>query len=197
MVLASHIVFSTYGFWLPNDPRGSVSDYVRSKDLLPYGEATYVKAVRSVARKPHDPVIRRLAKETLKYSAVVLTGVQARSVVKGFKEAIATADMQIYGFALLPSHAHFVIARHRYLNETLVRLLKSAATRQLVIDGLHPFQHMSNATRPSPWNQKFWQRFLSTEEQIRQRINYVEQNPVKEGKTRQRWSFVKPFEWVG
>ena len=26
MVIAQHLVFTTYGFWLPNDPRGSWSE---------------------------------------------------------------------------------------------------------------------------------------------------------------------------
>src|SRR5438034_5148372 len=34
MVLASHGIFTAYGFWLPNDPRGSWSDFVRSWELF-------------------------------------------------------------------------------------------------------------------------------------------------------------------
>jgi len=31
MVIAYHAIFSTYGFWLPNDPRGSWSEFKESK----------------------------------------------------------------------------------------------------------------------------------------------------------------------
>ena len=41
-VLAAHIIFTCYGFWLPNDPRGSWSEWVASWELLRYGKATKV-----------------------------------------------------------------------------------------------------------------------------------------------------------
>jgi len=34
MLLANHSIFGMYGFWLPNDPRGSGSDYVASWELF-------------------------------------------------------------------------------------------------------------------------------------------------------------------
>ena len=51
-----------------------------------------------------------------------------------------------------------------------------------------------NTCLPSVWAQDFWKVFLYTEEDIRARIRYVEENPLKEGKRRQRWSFVTPFD---
>jgi hypothetical protein len=38
MILAYHSIFSMYGFWLPNDPRGSGSDYVASIENNPLKE---------------------------------------------------------------------------------------------------------------------------------------------------------------
>jgi hypothetical protein len=40
MIHAYHVVFGTYGFWLPNDPRGFWSDFVGAWELLPFGDAT-------------------------------------------------------------------------------------------------------------------------------------------------------------
>ena len=40
MVLAYHLIFTAYGFWLPNDPRGSWSDFVRAWELFITGKAT-------------------------------------------------------------------------------------------------------------------------------------------------------------
>ena len=39
MVLGYHIILSAYGFWLPNDPRGSWSDTIRVYELLRFGSA--------------------------------------------------------------------------------------------------------------------------------------------------------------
>ena len=58
-VLAYHLVFTSYGFWLPNDPRGSWSDFVRSWELYWYGGATKVTTRASLARREHDRDLRR------------------------------------------------------------------------------------------------------------------------------------------
>ncbi len=50
-VLAYHVIFGAYGFWLPNDPRGSWSDFVAAWELfLAGGHATKTTTRRSVAR---------------------------------------------------------------------------------------------------------------------------------------------------
>src|SRR5581483_11392251 len=54
MILAFHSIFSMYGFWLPNDPRGSGSDYIASWELFRFGPATKTNSRRSVAGVPHD-----------------------------------------------------------------------------------------------------------------------------------------------
>jgi len=54
MVLGYHLILSAYGFWLPNEPRGSWSDFVRSWELALYGQATKVDTRRSVANRPYD-----------------------------------------------------------------------------------------------------------------------------------------------
>ena len=80
MVLGSHLILSAYGFWLPNDPRGSWSEFVGSWELLCFGRATKVDTRRSVARKVHDHEARRAAQQALKHPPVHFTGVQARAI---------------------------------------------------------------------------------------------------------------------
>jgi hypothetical protein len=48
MVLAYHVIFTAYGFWLPNDPRGSWSEWVGSWELLKFGRATKTDTRRAV-----------------------------------------------------------------------------------------------------------------------------------------------------
>lgn len=99
MVLAYHVVLSFYGFWLPNDPRGSNSGFVRSWRLLPFGKATKVTTRRSVANVPHDRAPRLAAKKALKYQPVVLNGLQARAVARGFARATAKSGYVVYARA--------------------------------------------------------------------------------------------------
>ena len=87
MVLGAHIIFSAYGFWLPNDPRGSWSDFVAAWELLRFGKATKVNTRKSVAHAPHDSALRRAAKQALKYPPVSFSGIQAVAIGAGFARA--------------------------------------------------------------------------------------------------------------
>src|SRR5438034_1282644 len=114
MVLASHGIFTAYGFWLPNDPRGSWSDFVRSWELRRFGPATKVNTRRSVARRPHDQAWRVAAKEVLRYPAVSFNGGQARAVGCGFANFLERSGVTVWACSILPEHVHMVIARHTY-----------------------------------------------------------------------------------
>ena len=95
----------------------------------------------------------------------------------------------------MPQHVHMVVPRHRYSIEQVANLLKGQATRELSEQGLHPLadQPYENGKIPSPWARKPWSKFLTYNHEIVRAIRYVEDNPLKEGKRRQRWAFVTPF----
>lgn len=182
---------TTYGFWLPNDPRGSWSDFVRAWELYKFGPATKIDTHRSVAAAPHDRARRLAAKQALARPPVIFNGLQARAVGRG----LARRDYIIHACSILPDHVHMVLAAGRLSIETMAEQLKGCASAELVAEGLHPFQNefYGNGRRPTPWARKFWKRFLFTEEDFRRSIRYVEDNPLKEGKRRQSWPFVTPY----
>ena len=195
MVIGFHVNFGAYGFWLPNDPRGSNSEYVRDWKILPFGKATKVRNRRNVSRAPHDRELRTRAKRELLYPAVRFDGRQALSVANGFAEAVRKSGYVIYACSVLPCHVHLVVRPHRYAIEQVVNLLKGAATRRLMRDGLHPLQdyRTREGKVPSPWEEECGHEFLFTEPDMRRAIDYVEQNPTKEGKPPQHWSFVTRY----
>src|SRR5438270_9322580 len=86
MIHGYHVIFGAYGFWLPNDPRGSWSEFVGSWELFRFGPATKTDTRRSVAARPHDRAQRLAAKQALKYPPVQFTGLQARAIGRGFAE---------------------------------------------------------------------------------------------------------------
>src|SRR5438270_709844 len=111
MIVGYHVIFSVYGFWLPNDPRGSWSDFVGSWDLFRYGPATKTTERRSLAYRAHDRAARLAAKGALKYPAVEFTGLQARAVARGFAAYVARAGLPVWACAILPDHVHLVVPR--------------------------------------------------------------------------------------
>ena len=79
MVIGSHVIFSTYGFWLPNDPRGSWSEFVGAWELFRAGgPATKTTERRSLARDPHDRARRLATKQALQRPPVTFTGLSMR-----------------------------------------------------------------------------------------------------------------------
>jgi REP element-mobilizing transposase RayT len=192
MVLAHHLIITTYGFWLPNDPRGSWSDFVRAWELLRFGPATRTTERRSLARDQHDQAIRREAKKYLARRPVYFSGLQARAVARGFGDYVARSGCVIHACSILECHAHLVIRRHRYPIERVSQQLKGWATRQLLAEHFHPFagDAYRDGTLPTPWARKHWSVFLDCEDDVRRAINYVQRNPLKERKRAQQWNFV-------
>lgn len=194
MVHASHVIFGAYGFWLPNDPRGSWSDWVGSWELFrAAGRATTTNARHSVAGVPHNRRARLNAKNELTYAAVSLDERQRAIVAEGFGRFVAKNGLPILACAVLREHVHLVIARHRYRVEQAVVLLKGAASSALAERGFHPLAAFaeSGVRLPKCWARGEWKVFLETEGDIERAIRYVEANPEKEGLPRQCWSFVK------
>ena len=103
MILAYHSIFGMYGFWLPNDPRGSGSDYIASWELFRYGPATKTDSRRSVAHRPLPPHWQREAQTALSYPPVSVTGGQALAIGAGFATAAGEGPYRIY--ACDPSRA--------------------------------------------------------------------------------------------
>jgi len=196
MVLASHAIIGMYGFWLPNDERGSWSDFVGSWELLRFGKATTVRVRQSVAKRPFDRAKRDAARAALKYPPVRLRGVQARAVARGFAEYAEKAGLTILACAILPQHVHLVLARHRLLVEQLVNQLKGAATRRLMEEELHPLAAHQHVKRrpPKAFARGLWKVFLDSPADIELATRYVEGNPRREHLPPQRWWFVRPHD---
>lgn len=195
MLHGFHVIFSTYGFWLPNDPRGAWSDWIRNWELLRFGPATKVETRQSVARASHDVALRKRAKQALRYPEVFLTGRQAQAAGTGFRAAVDEADYAIYACSILPQHVHLVIGPHERDIDRIVGHLKARATQEMNAAGIHPLgaYRQKDGTAPSPWCRKGWKVFVFSQRHLREAIEYVERNPLREGKRRQGWSCVRAY----
>src|SRR4051812_46738080 len=139
MIVGYHIIFGAYGFWLPNDPRGSWSAFVGAWELFRYGRATTTTERCSLAYRDHDRAWRLAAKAALRRPPVQFTGVQARAAGRGFARYVEQSGLLVWACAVLPDHVHLVVGRPAMTVEQLVIQLKGSATKQLVEEGIHPF----------------------------------------------------------
>jgi REP element-mobilizing transposase RayT len=197
MVHGYHLIWSTYGFRLPNDPRGSKSKKVYAELLKSFGGAR--QEVAKVAVTPNDLHLWRTQTELrLKYPPVTLQPKQIEFVSEAIGRFVERSRMTVWACSLLEQHIHMVIGRHRYSIETACNLMKGAASRRLNEMELHPMICFSNnkGKLPSMWTEGQWIHFLDDEDAIDDAMRYVEDNPVKEGKEKQSWWFVERFQGI-
>lgn len=194
MPLGYHLMFSAYGFWLPNDPRGSGSRGLYADKLWEFGGPTKVAADDDRARHPHDRRKRLAAKTVLDRPPVKFDGVQA-AVARGFTNSVRRSRITIWACAVMPDHVHLVVAPHRHPIETLGNLPKGDATHQLMDEGIHPFQGRKGfrGRPPSCFGRKWWVIFKDTDEALAA-IRYVVNNPIKAGlKAQDAWTCVTKY----
>ena len=199
MIHGYHLILPMYGFWLPNDPRGSWSDFVRRWEIARFGSPRKTLDRKSLNElSPQEHLSRQAARQSLKYPPVSISGTQALLIAQAFKEMSIKSRYTIWACAILPEHTHIVLARHHYKVEIIANLLKGASTTAALEAGMHPLaEFISKSNRPPRmWSAREWKHYLDSEEDIESAIRYVEQNPEREGKRPQRWSFVTKFAGI-
>ncbi len=199
MIHGYHLILPAYGFWLPNDPRGSWSDMVRKWELVRFGTAT-----KNIERRSLDSLSevelnsREAARRALSYPPVNFSAAQIAAIGEGFGNRVCKSNYTIWACAILPEHTHLVVARHVFIVEKIANQLKGAATRMLLERKLHPLADLSRTGKrlPKMWAEHHWKVYLDTEEAIENAIHYVEDNPKKEGLQKQDWLFVQRFAGI-
>lgn len=155
-MIAFHAILSAYGFWLPNDPRGSWSTYVGSHVLHRFGgDATKVTTRQSVASHRHNTALRQKAKSLLKHPPIRFTGEQVIAIVNGFQQVADHAGYQFRARSMMPTHLHAVICKHERNPARIIGHLKRGATDQLIADNLHPSLADGWITH-SCWTRQAW-----------------------------------------
>ena len=195
VIFGAHIILTAYGFWLPNDERGSWSDFVRSWELYRFGPATKVEARRSLASEPFNFGRRSHMQDTLQHEPVSFSGRQALAISHGFADEVEHSGCKLYACSILPEHIHLVVGRHTYDFDKLINRFKGSATRNLLKQKLHPFADKlyRDGSLPTPWTRKWWKVYLDSSEDMERAIEYTRENPGKEGKREQDWPFVMHY----
>ena len=126
----------------------------------------------------------------------MFTGVQARAIGRGFGRFAKHTGLVVWAASILTGHAHLVVAPHRYTVDQIANLMKGEATRALIAENVHPLADYRTRTArfPKAWARGSWKVFLDTDRDLRRAIRYVEENPIREGKPRQHWSFVSALD---
>ena len=189
MVIGHHIMWTAYGCWLPNDPRGSSSDLVRVDDLKHLGNLHR-------GRKKAQPTSRELrkfyqaAEDVLEHPRFLFRDDEIIIAANSFHQTIIESGYTCYACAIMLDHVHLVMRRHRDRAETMIEKLQEASKRKLIEARKRPVNH-------PVWGGEGWKVFLYTRADLEGRIKYVQENPIKAGRPEQHWEFVTPYDgWL-
>ena len=179
MIIAYHTIFTTYGTWLPNDPRGSYSKAVYDDEIRALGHVQYG---RQDPQPDHD-VCRRFwtASRGVTNRPPFFINDSTRPIVAcGFARAVQLLGLTIRACAIMNDHVHLLSLRNKHRIEYVTGQFKAKAT------------HALNLTE-TPWTRGAWKVFIRDTETIASAARYIEMNPIKAGWEPQRWDFVTPL----
>ena len=187
MIIGYHLIWTTYGSWLPNDPRGSGSDSILNGRLSELGEIHHGRK----KIQPSGQTIREFyekATPLLKYPVLDFDEPARAAIADAFREEIAEQTYTCWACAVMPDHVHVLIRKHKHTAEDMATNLMSASRERLVERGHRDPLH------PTWIGATGWKVSLDTPDEIRRTIRYIEQNPVKIRLPEQRWPFVTPYD---
>jgi len=186
MVIAYHLIWTAYGWWLPNDPRGSMSRSIRNEMVEELGALHR-------GRKRIQPVsadIRRFyneAKDRLCHPLITLDKNETQAVAEAFLATVSGHKYTCYACVIMPDHIHLVIRKHKHKAEQMIANFQSASRLRL------RDLHLCEPDHPV-WGGPGWKVFLDHPKDVRRTIHYIEGNPTKRHQPPQQWDFVTPYD---
>jgi REP element-mobilizing transposase RayT len=189
MVIAYHLVWTAYGWWLPNDPRGSMSQCIRNDVLRELGELHH-------GRKPVQPASIQIrdfyerAGPLLQHPLLTFTSSEIERIAIAFGQVISNRRYTCYACAIMPDHVHVLIRKHRDKAEEMIGLLQHESRAALLHAGLREHTH-------PVWGGCGWKVFLDSLDEVRRTVRYIEQNQIKLRLPEQRWAFVQRYDGWG
>jgi len=186
MIVAHHLIWTAYGWWLPNDPRGSTSRTIACDVIAEMGELHYGrKSVQPASREIRE--FYQQAEERLQHALVEFSEQDIDQIAAPFADTIARNRYTCWACAIMPDHVHVLIRKHRDKAEQMIAKLEGDSRQRLIALGRRHAEH-------PVWGGPGWKVFLDHPDEVRRTIRYIESNPVKLGRPRQRWAFAKPYD---
>ncbi len=182
-VIAYHLVWTAYGWWLPNDPRGSTSHAIRSDVIADLGQLHFGRK----RVQPASHIIREFyerAAGKLKHALLTFDSDEREALAACFGQTIRSHAYTCYACAIMPDHVHILIRKHKHRAEDMIQNLQHESRECLRANGRREKDH-------PVWGGPGWKVFLDTPDDVERTIRYVEQNPINARLPAQSWQFVK------
>jgi REP element-mobilizing transposase RayT len=189
-VIAVHLIFTLYGHWAVNDPRGSgSSDFIDLK-FAPLGPIDFGrKPAREQPTRKELKEFHEQHEELLNFPILWIDDAKAQAIAEAIRDVLREHGYTCYACAICGNHIHLVIRTHKHDSVTIWNHIAERIRQRLrlrfpqEISAHHPVI----SARP-------YKVFLYTPDEVWDRIVYVEENPLKENLPAQRWDFVAPYD---
>ncbi len=186
IVIAHHLIWTAYGWWLPNDPRGSSSHAIRNDILSELGQL-------HLGRKKVQPAsadIREFYKSAqswLRHELLMFDHQAVSGIASAFAEVIVEQKYTCYACAIMPDHMHLLIRKHKHTAEQMSAHFQDFSRLRLRETKLRPVDH-------PVWGGPGWKVFLDHPDDIGRTMRYIEDNPRKMRLPAQCWPFVTKYD---
>lgn len=185
--------FGYYGSWYPNDPRGSKSKFVGSRQLyLAGGPVTNDDRSQKGLTRDEFKQLRELTL-ALKRQRVVLDELQISQVCSAIDQFVSDERRVVWAVAVLPTHIHIAFGRGRTSSEDLIQRLKQYIQDHLENSAMLPsgcdIDH-------SMWAVGQWIDYLDSEMEIENAIYYTRANVDGSALAPQELKCIVPFAGI-
>jgi REP element-mobilizing transposase RayT len=185
-VIAYHLIWTGYGWWLSNDLRGSTSRFIASDLLREIAELHF-------GRKKLQPARRELlrffdaAHAVLDFPVLTFSDAMLAVIARAFGSVIASERYTCYACAVMRDHVHLVIRKHKHSAEEMIRNFQRESHIALRDAGLVDLDH-------PVWGGHGWKVFLDHPDDVRRTVKYVRDNPLPFRMPVQEWDFAKEYD---
>ena len=123
MIIAYHAIFTTYGTWLPNDPRGSYSKTIYNAELAALGSDP-LRPAEPTARSAIHAAISRGGDAAAVAAAVLSYERHPPRRCRRLCQSCRAAGLNVPACAIMNDHVHFLVWRSKHTIEYVVNQLK-------------------------------------------------------------------------
>jgi REP element-mobilizing transposase RayT len=162
-----HLTNTTYGTWLPGDPRGSVTSVRDHRKDDPRSVARFEHDRLGQEYEPHLPGLHLAAIEQMKGPPIYLDLPKAELILQQFRETATHRKWPLRAVAIMCSHWHLVVRAPDELDPNkLLGDFKAYGSRAL------------NRTYGMPPSETWWtrdgsKRKIGTDGYLKNAVNYV------------------------
>ncbi len=186
MVIGHHLMFTGYGHWLPNDPRGSLSLRVWSPELAELAQAHF-------GRRNPQPSLEELkafyarADGLLAYPVLWFDAPQREALIDAVASVVQRERLTCWACAVLSNHVHVLVRRHRLKGDQMHARIREACVETLRERCLVPPDHPVLSARACD---VFKDDVLS----VRTCVRYINDNFARHRLPLEVYPFVKPYD---